>query len=339
MNLFIFSGFLIGILFGFVMQRGNLCALGGFTDAIFLKKFKTFRVIFWALLISLICFNALDGLRIITLNPRPFFWGASIIGGIIYGIGMAIAGGCIGSISYKAASGFIGYFIAGAGIATGGYIASEVFIKPINFLREKTEISSNGQSLTLSALLHVNSWVIIAILSVIFIFLIIKLKDESEKKENFSFAKIFSQYWPAALTGIMLGIIEIFAFITSASAGRNYPLSLIEGYTSFFKALLFQNLHEINNWAALLIPGIFIGSIISYIGSGGVIFKLPSLKNTFTMLFGGFLIGVGSVMADGDTITHVLSGIPQLSVGSMASSAAVFAGAYIVIYLKIIKNN
>jgi hypothetical protein len=60
---------------------------------------------------------------------------------------------------------------------------------------------------------------------------------------------------------------------------------------------------------------------------------MPSVGMLVQVLIGGLLMGFGAVVSGGCNITHILGGIPQLSVGSMVATVAILAGAWLTAYL------
>ena len=92
MTAVVFTGLLLGIAFGFVLQRGRFCMNSAFRDVVTMKDFTLLKSVGVALLVELIGFTALAMAGVITLNPKPLFWGANIIGGLFFGVGMVIAG-------------------------------------------------------------------------------------------------------------------------------------------------------------------------------------------------------------------------------------------------------
>lgn len=335
MSLAILSGFLVGLAFGFVLQRGYFCQFSGFIDAIMFRNFKILKGTIWAILVAMIGFHLLASLGYLNLNPKPLFWGANIVGGIIFGIGMFLVGGCIAGTTFKIGNGLIGYLIAGLGIAFGGLMALEGFLKPWReFLQSSTKIGA----LTLASVLKVNPWLVVIFLSLVFLWLLWKLREKEEIKEKVSLKeKILRKTWSPCLTGISIGLIGMVAFLTSAASGRNYPLGIVGGYILILKSLLTGNFQVIN-WIYLLIPGIILGSAISAILASEFRIRLLKPKEAIKMFFGGFLIGGGAVIGGGCNVIHVLSGIPQLSLGSILSTISFFGTVYLITRFKFLKS-
>lgn len=121
----ILSGLLVGVLFGFVLQRGRFCMNSAFRDIILGQDFTLFKALAAAILVEMIGFSILALAGVITLAPKPLMWGANIAGGFIFGIGMVLAGGCASGITYRAGEGMVG-----ALMAILGFGLSALILKP-----------------------------------------------------------------------------------------------------------------------------------------------------------------------------------------------------------------
>ena len=92
-------GFVLGVALGFVARRGRFCTLGAIEDAVYANDTRRLRSWILAIGVAIIGVHALElwgGLdltRSIYLGAR-LEWGALIIGGFLFGIGMALNGTC-----------------------------------------------------------------------------------------------------------------------------------------------------------------------------------------------------------------------------------------------------
>src|SRR5690349_13285 len=92
-------GFVLGIALGFVARRGRFCSLGAIEDTVYAGDTRRLRSWILAIGVAIIGVHALEmwaGLdltRSIYLGQR-LEWGALILGGFLFGIGMALNGTC-----------------------------------------------------------------------------------------------------------------------------------------------------------------------------------------------------------------------------------------------------
>lgn len=340
MSLSILSGLFVGLLFGFVLERGYFCQYSGLADALMLKNYRIVKATIWAILITMVLFHLMSTMGVISLNPKPLFWGANIVGGVIFGLGVVLVGGCAGGTTFKIGTGLISYLLAGIGIAIGGFITAEGFLSPYKtFLQKSTIIMAGKKAVTLDSIFGVNHWIIVSLLVIGFVLILYSLRDKNKQKEEISLKeKLFSRNWGPVVIGLSVGIIEAIAFIASAKSGRNYPIGIVEGYIPAAKIVLAGSFKAVN-WMLMLILGIIAGSSIAAVLAKEFRLRLPKTKQIFVMPFGGFLLGVGAVTSGGCNITHVISGIPQLSIGSIISGLAIFGTIYLFIYFKFLRQS
>jgi len=92
-------GFLLGALLGLVARRGRFCTLGAVEDAVYARDTRRARA--WMLAAGLAilgthlleAYAGLDLARSIYAGPR-LEWGALVVGGTMFGFGMALVGTC-----------------------------------------------------------------------------------------------------------------------------------------------------------------------------------------------------------------------------------------------------
>ncbi len=317
------TGLFVGILFGFVLQRGRFCMNSAFRDAILLKDNVLLKTVFAALLVELIGFAIMDAAGAITINPKPFWWGANLLGSFVFGIGMVLAGGCASGITYRTGEGMVGAMTAVLGLAAAGYFTAAGFLKDFkgNLQAATTVPGADGTALTLHGVLGMDYAVLAIILAVIGIAaLYFVSRKEFEGDPG----------WGWLNTGILVGIVGILAFPLSAAAGRNYPLGITAGWVNIVQVIFTDAKF---NWVGMLIIGIVIGGLIAALIAKEFKFRMPKPIVLLQTFIGGILMGFGAVTSGGCNIGHLLSGIPQLSLGSILAGLSIFAGAWAASYV------
>jgi uncharacterized membrane protein YedE/YeeE len=327
-----------------------------FRDIIVLKEYTLLKAVALALLVEMIGFHLMDALNIITLNPKPLFWAGNIVGGLLFGIGMAFAAGCASGTTYRVGEGMMGSFMALLGLAIGGYTTAKGVISgfvnnPDFGLRtEQFKIAADdGSSLTLGNILGtelapVFTWGIVIIIAVIGIVLLVWQGFLPWKKEgnqlDFSslIEKIFKESgWKWWATGTAIGLIGCVAFISNAAAaeigqGANYPLGITGGWNGLLGYLI-SGADTALNWFVFLVIGAVIGAFLGAIIAGE--FKLRTPKDGKILLSqfaGGFVMGIGAILAAGCNIGNTLSGVPQLSIGSIITTIFIILGTWLTSY-------
>ena len=117
------GGFLLfGLFIGIVMQRTRLCFVRAFREPFMTGDAAATKAVALAVIISVIGFTILKwtDLRAWDISVFPVFWFGSLIGGVIFGIGMSLAGGCASSSLVRAGEGQVKLWVALVGFALAG---------------------------------------------------------------------------------------------------------------------------------------------------------------------------------------------------------------------------
>ncbi|WP_051412030.1 YeeE/YedE thiosulfate transporter family protein [Halonatronum saccharophilum] len=114
---------LLGLAVGFVIQRSNFCFSNGIMNFFLFKDTKLIKAIIILIGISTLGFSIYQyslasGLSESSLNISPFGL-YTVIGGLIFGIGMALAGGCASGILVRIGEGSSVFIIALIGLIIG----------------------------------------------------------------------------------------------------------------------------------------------------------------------------------------------------------------------------
>jgi len=341
------SGLIIGVLFGFVLQRGRFCMNSAFRDIILLKDYTLLKMVSVALIVGMIGFHTMASLGTIQLNPKPFFWGANILGGLIFGAGMVFAAGCASGTTYRVGEGMVGSFVALLGFMMSAVITAEGALKGVtSFLQSTTKITisdpgplltSASTSPTLANIVGIDPWIVLMILAIIGTLVLIWKREGGAKKEGSLSDKIFKHGWSWSITGIAIGLISIIAFPASAATGRNYPLGITGGWKTFLSTLLKGDVNIIS-WETVLVIGIVVGGALAALIAGEFKLRAPGPKMLIQQFIGGLLMGIGAIISSGCNIGHILSGIPQLSIGSIIGGLFIVLGAWIIAYLMFMRE-
>ena len=346
MNPLIFTGLAVGLVFGFALQRGRFCMNSAFRDIIVLKDNTLLKAVGAAILVEMVGFEILALTGVITLNPKPLFWGANIIGGLVFGVGMVLAGGCASGITYRVGEGMVGAMSAVAGFALAGLMAAMGVFKPfIGSLQESTKITlANGDNPTLANIFGLPHYVMafgIAIVAIVLWVALARRNKEDEDEYTFDagpvtfWQRVFKRGWGWLVTGIVIGLIGIVAFPLSAAAGRNYPLGITGGYVTLSKTLVTGQ--NALSWESMLIIGAIVGAAAAALIAGEFGLRAPKPKVILQTFAGGFLMASGAVCSSGCNIGHILSGVPQLSLGSILGGACIVLGAWFAAYLMFVR--
>jgi hypothetical protein len=276
--------------------------------------------------------------NLIKISPTPFFWGANLVGSFIFGIGMVLAGGCASGITYRVGEGMVGSFSALIGLSAAATVSAMGFLKPIkDSLQSSTKITvGEGANPTLANVLGLPHAVVafaVAVIVAVIWFFVARQNREEEEKSNVSLgAAIFKKGWGWWPTGIVVGLIGMLAFYLSSLAGRSYPLAITSGWITITKLGLAVPETKMG-WDAWLVVGIIIGALVAALIAGEFKFRWPGWATVGQTFVGGLLMGFGAVCSAGCNVTHIISGLPQLGIGSLFGAIAIVLGAWLTAYL------
>jgi len=86
-------GLVVGVPFGYALQRGRFCLNSAFRDLYLVRDLTLFRAWLLALLVQMVGVHALAAAGWVSLVGAPFWWLAALVGGVVFGWGMALSGG------------------------------------------------------------------------------------------------------------------------------------------------------------------------------------------------------------------------------------------------------
>jgi len=343
-------GLFIGVLFGFALQRGRFCMNSAIRDTILLKDNTLLKAVSAAILTAMAGFALLELAGLIKMSPSAFFWGAHLVGGTLFGIGMVLAGGCASGVTYRVGEGVVGAMAAAVGLATAASFTVFGFLAPIkDYLQKNTKIMAGEANPTLANIFGLPHWVVafaIVIIAVVAGVIIAgKNKEAAEAKSTASLiTRIFKKGWGWLAAGIVVGLINILAFYTSTLAGRSYPLGITSGWVGIVKVLTgYEQVVDgvakayTLGWGDYLIIGIVLGALIAALLAFEFKLRWPGWKPIGQTFGGGLLMGFGAITSGGCNVGHILSGLPQLGIGSIVGSISIVIGAWLMAYLMFVR--
>lgn len=346
----IYTGLIVGLLFGFVLQRGRFCMNSAFRDVLLLQDFTLLKAVMIALLVQMAGFTVMAMADVIQLNPSPLFGIANIVGSFVFGIGMVLAGGCASGVTYRVGEGMVGAMVAALGLAMGILMTLTGILKPLkdellahqpNFTAEVDGLMlPSNKGFTVANVVGLPHAVvalgIVIVAVVIWVYLARKNREEDDEDDDEKsplLRRFFKDGWGWLFTGIMMGIVGMIAFWLSSETGRHYPLGITGGYSNFFNKLLGIGSYPAFSWFGLLIVGTILGALIAAFIGGEFKLRAPAPGTLVIAFLGGILMGFGAVTSGGCNIGHIMSGIPQLSLGSLLAGAFIIIGAWVASYL------
>jgi uncharacterized membrane protein YedE/YeeE len=325
------SGLVVGLVFGIVLQRGRFCFNTALRGMLFHKDYTLMKAVGAAIAIEMIGFQLFASTGLLQLYPRGLYWGANILGGFMFGVGMAIAGGCIMGITYRSGEGAFGSLVAVIGFAVGGGITlSDLVVSFRNTFQAMTEIQFHGLSPTIPLAVGVPSWFVIVPLSTLL--LLVVARSYQKEKETGSNTMPSRNGWYWWRTGIAIGLISVISYPVAEAGGRSSPLALTGGYVGILGAVVYQNLGFMG-WEQTMALGALLGAAVAALFDRECKIQIPTLKALTQSFLGGLMMGVGAILGDGCNITAILIGVPLLSLGGILAGAFMVLGCFAASWL------
>ncbi len=150
-------GLVMGIIFGFLLQKGGAAKYDVIIGQLLLKDFTVIKIMLSAVVVGMIGIHAMREMGLVQLHPKPGSIGMTVIGALIFGIGFALLGYCPGTISAAIGQGNLDALLGGfIGILIGSGIFAHLYPGLDGILKK----GWFGE-ITLPELLKVNPWVVI----------------------------------------------------------------------------------------------------------------------------------------------------------------------------------
>lgn len=166
-------GFLVGICFGFLLQRGGVTHYDVLMNQLLLTDWTVAKVILTAILTGMIGIYLLKIEGLAQLHPKSGSVGSTVIGALIFGVGFAILGYCPGTMAGAAGQGSLDALLVGGvpGIVLGTWVYAIMYPR----LRGILAIGDFGQ-VTLPELLNLRPAPVIALVALIIVDVLLALE-------------------------------------------------------------------------------------------------------------------------------------------------------------------
>lgn len=341
---FILSGLLVGVAFGFVLQRGRYCVNTAFRDVIFINDFTLLRAYVLGLLTLIIGANFVEDMGWLggsgELYRQAFVPWANVIGGYIFGMGIVLAGGCGSGILYRIGEGLTAAIFAVFGFFFGITTAKSGILKPLDeYLKSTAVYLGEDTTPTLYNIIGVNKWIVVAVLAAIAVPFLLKGDPFKKAKKGY--------YWSTA--GVLSGIVGIIAFWASAHFGGNARgLSFTGPLREFFFAVALGDSQTSQiasmpilganfSWSSLYVIGVPLGGYISAKLLKEFKLKVPPAQELMRVLLGGFVMGIGAQIGGGCNIGQGFTGVSTLAVSSWVTTIFIMLGNWTMVYFLLIR--
>lgn len=348
---------LTGAALGFVFQRGRFCFFCIIRDGIEFRNTGPLFAILTALAVGGIGYAIVFGAFLPNpmagrLPPQAHIGPVStalIAAGLAFGVGMALSGACISGHLYRLGEGYgraplalIGSLI---GFGLGFFTWQSFYLGMIS----KAPVAWLPATFGYGGALAVH----LALLTVLALFLLRWLPElPARSGGKLTLGKlhhlVFGERWHPLITGALVGLIGVFVYFRVEPLGVTSQIGSLSRTFLDNHGLIAERLNGLDTFAGcaavvietitdngLLIIALVLGSFSAALLSNRFKPSGLTLGNGFTALLGGVFMGWGAMLALGCTVGTLLSGISAFAVSGWVFGAAVFAGVWLGIKLRL----
>ena len=317
---------LLGFIFGAILQYASLNKYNVIAGMATLENLAVAKTIAFAIGLGAILVNLEIYLGFASYHVKPLILGGVILGGLVFGTGMAILGYCPGTLAISLGEGSLDALTGILGALAGSFVFTIAW-SPLQGLLGPDLGSISLHSLAGNGFLF---FILLFIFGSLFMGVALWL-HKVEKTDNYKWLH----------SGIALAILTAFIFLSvttnrvvGASSTYPYLSGILTGMTDH---PYFEKVRTAGHWELIFLTGAFIAGLVlslfkkefklTFLHSHWIKYKGSGQAKRVAWSFtGGFLLLFGARMAGGCTSGHVISGGMQLAASSLVFAAFVFAG-------------
>jgi len=331
--------FLLGIIFGAVVNKTNFCTMGAVSDWVNMGNKGRLRAWFLAIGIATLVTQTLQFEGIIDLGQSiyltpNFGWLGYLLGGFIFGVGMTLASGCVNRTLVRVGGGNLKSLVVMIIIGLTAYMTMRGLLALVrinvfevtNINLASHEISDQGIPTLVGSALGLGNTALVHNIVAILVAggLIVYAFKGKELRRSFD----------NILAGIAIGlIIPAGWYITGVVGFDDFEPLRLESYT--FTGPIAEGLMYLMtftgstiNFGIAAVFGVILGSFLYVIVTGK--FRLESFVDRADMIrhmLGAVFMGFGGVLALGCTIGQGITGMSTLALGSLLALVSIIFGS------------
>lgn len=333
-----------GGVFGFVLQRSRFCFFCNFRDFVERREAHGVLAILLALAVGLLGYHVITGAWIVDpsaghLPPKahiaPAGWNV-VLGGLVFGFGMALSGSCISAHLYRLGEGAAVCLFALAGLVPG-FVIGLAFWNPFYLT-----LVSGRQPVWLPAHLGFFGSLVLQLLVLAGLSFAVWKKSAGPAPGGRSgpVAAVFVRRWPGWVGGLVVGLLSTAVllrleplgvtsefFRLGRSAGD--ALGLLPERLEGLDVIRGCNARPAGGWMSrglLFLGALVLASLAAALASGEFSWQWPAIPFAASALGGGVLMGLGATWSFGCTVGTLLSGVHASSLSGWIFGAALVPG-------------
>ena len=323
----ILPGLLVGIAFGFVLQRGRFCVTNAFRQVWVARSTTWITAFLLVIAIQAIGVTTLTQLGVIHLSWKPLPWLGVIVGGLLFGVSIVLAGGCATGTWFRSGEGLVGSWIALVFYAIGAAAMKYGALSGLN-----QSVRSLKAPVTTISALGISPWIPTIVLALVVGALVWRqLRKPARKVATLPPDKtglahwLFEAKWHPFLTAALISVIAIITYPLSEATGRHAGLGITTPTGNLLEWAVTGDASYVD-WGVLLVVGILVGSFIAAKASGEFRVRVPDSAQVVKSVAGGLGMGIGASWAGGCTIGNAMVETAQFSFQGWIAFLFMFLG-------------
>ncbi len=312
------SGVIIGIIFGFLLQRSQFCFVSGFRNIFILKDISFIVALFIAISVQSMGFFILAYYELIYIPLGELHLFSSILGGFIFGFGMYLSGFCAGGAWFRSAEGSLGAFLV---LLIFSLTLASTHKGSLKWTMNSLQSYYTFDIGNIYTYFGISPFILVLVLFVITFFLL-KISLKNHSKHTLKAKKKFY------FMSFLIGLLGIVAWYFSSYEGREYGFGIAVPSANVIEYLVTGQKRYLN-WGSFFVLGIFLGSFISAVINKEFRLTLPEPKDMIIKIWGAFMMGIGASLAGGCTITNSLVATAYFSIEAWISTIMIIFGTFI----------
>jgi uncharacterized protein len=118
-------GFIFGIVFGFLLQKGGVANYEVLMGQYLLTDFTVIKVMLTAIVTGMVGIFSMHAWGLVKLHVKPTRYAANITGGLLFGVGLGLLGYCPGTAAAAMGQGHFDAIAGIVGLMVGSYVYAQ----------------------------------------------------------------------------------------------------------------------------------------------------------------------------------------------------------------------
>ena len=179
LTLAITVGVLMGIVFGFALEKSRVFEPGIIVGQMQMRNFIMLKVFLTAVATGAVVLAVLNGFGYVKLQPKAALYAADIVGGLILGAGITLAGACPGTTLAQIGAGYRDALFTLLGGLLGAVAFS--YLQPA---LSKTFLGATGPKLIFTDLIGIPYWIGALVLAAVIVVILFVLESRKPWRDE-----------------------------------------------------------------------------------------------------------------------------------------------------------